>query len=184
MTSFTSSGISSLIDEKVIRVELLFSGFIYEHNLLVAATDYVEKLFKVMFPDSKIVKKYCCSWKKATNILPEAVAKESLLDLKPDLSSSDLHNWFVYLIDGRSDKNDKFLPIINRRFASNGLATTSLIDTSNIDEGSDWNTLFEICASSLRKASLPLETCCTYFSENASSMLGKNKSILKLIKDY
>ena len=61
MASFTSSGISSLIDEKVIRVELLFSGFIYEHNLLVAATDYVGKLFKVMFPDSKIVKKYYCS---------------------------------------------------------------------------------------------------------------------------
>ena len=184
MASFTSSGISSLIDEKVIRVELLFSGFIYEHNLLVVATDYVGKLFKVMFPDSKIVKKYYCSWKKATNILPEAVAKESLLDLKPDFSSSDLQNWFVYLTDGRSNENDKFLPIINRCFARNDLVTTSLIDTSNIDEGSDWNTLFEICASSLRKASLSLETCCTYFSENASSMVGKNKSILKLIKDY
>ena len=79
-TNFTSTGNFSVIDEKVIRVELLFSGFICEHNLLIARANYVGKLLKTMFPDSKIAKKYYCSRKKTINILPEVVAKELLFD--------------------------------------------------------------------------------------------------------
>ena len=43
--------------------------------------------------------------------------------------------------------------------------------------------MFETCTSSLRKASLFWETCCTYSLDNTSSMVGKNKSLLKLVKD-
>ena len=136
-TNFTSTGNFSVTDEKVIRVELLFSGFICEHNLLIARANYVGKLLKTMFPDSNIAKKYYCSRKKTINILPEVVAKELLFDLKSTLSSSDLHNLFVLITDGSRKENYEFLPILDRSFATNGLARTSLIDIPNIDKGSD-----------------------------------------------
>ena len=182
-TNFLSSGNSSVIDGKVMKAELLFFGFICEHNLPIATADHVEKLFKAMFPDSKIAKKYSCSQTKATHILSRAVAKESIFDLKSTLSSSDLYTWFGLATGGSSDENDAFLPILIRHFATNGLVTTSLIDMPDIDKGSDSDTKFETCTSSLRKESLFWETCCTYSSDNTGSMVSKNKSLLKLIKD-
>ena len=53
----------------------------------------------------------------------------------------------------------------------------------DIDKGSDAQTMFETCKRSLNKASLSWENCCQYSSDNTSSMVGKNKSLLKLIKD-
>ena len=67
MRSFIFSGNSSVIDEKVMKAELLFSPFICEHNLLTATADFVRKLLKAMIPDSKIARKYYCNWTKATH---------------------------------------------------------------------------------------------------------------------
>ena len=40
------------------KAELLFSGFLVEHNLRLDIADHAAKLFRNMFPDSKIVIKY------------------------------------------------------------------------------------------------------------------------------
>ena len=112
-----------------------------------------------------------------------AVAKESVNNLRSTLSSSDLYKWFGFSTDGSSDENDKFLPMLIRHFASNGLVTTSLLDMADINKRSDSQVMFQTCHSSLMRASLSLETCCTYSSDNTSSMIGNNKSLLKLIKD-
>ena len=136
-TNFTSTGNFSVIDEKVIRVELLFSGFICEYNLVIVRANYVGKLLKTMFPDSKIVKKYYCIRKKTIHILPEILAMELLFDLKSTLSSSDLCNLFVLITDGKRKEIYEFLPILDRSFATNDLVRTSLIDIPDIDKGSD-----------------------------------------------
>ena len=118
-----------------------------------------------------------------TNVLSGAVAKESVNNLKSTLSSSDMYEWFGFATNGDSDENDKFLPMLIRHFASNGLVTTSLLDMPDINKGSDSQVMFQTCNSSLMRASLSWETCCTYSSDNTSSVIGKNKSLLKLIKD-
>ena len=137
------------------KTKLLFSGFICEHNLPIAIADHVRKLFQAMFTDSKIAKKYFCSLNKATHMLSGTVVKEYISDLNSTLSYSDLYKWFVFATDGSSDENDKFLHILIRHFATNGLVTTSLIDISDIDKGSDSNKMFETSTSLLRKASSP-----------------------------
>ena len=83
-----------------------------------------------------------------------AVAKESVSNLKSTLSSSDLYKWFGFATDGSSDENDKFLPMLIRHFASNGLVTTSLLDMPDINKGSDSQVMFQTCNSSLMRASL------------------------------
>ena len=84
--------------------------------------------------------------------------------------------------DGSSDENDKFLPVLIRHFSKDGLITTSLLDMPDIDKGSDAKTRFDVCSLSLKKANLSLELCCTYSSDNTSSMVGKNRSLLPFIK--
>ena len=48
-------------DNQAINAELLFMGFLLEHNIHFAAADHVSKLLKAMFPNSPEVKKY--DWK-------------------------------------------------------------------------------------------------------------------------
>ena len=183
MTSFLSSESTSAPDENAMKAELLFTGFICEHNLPISTADHAGKLLNAMFPDSKIVKKYSCGRTKTTNVSSGAVAKESVSNLKLTLFSSDLYKWLGFATDGSSDENGKFLPMLIRHFASNSLVTTSLLDMPDINKESDSEVMFQTSNSRLMGASLSWEKCCTYSSDNTSSVIGKNKSLLKLIKN-
>ena len=183
VSNFFAGSSSSCTEDKIIKAELLFTGFLCEHNLPISTADHSGKMFKRMFPDSKIAQKYACGRTKTTHILSGAVAKESVGNLKALLNEPSLNKWFGIATDGSSDENDKFLPILIRNFAEDGFVTTSLVDMPDIDKGSDAKAMFETCTSSLKKASLTWDSCCTYSSDNTSSMVGKNKSLLKMIKD-
>ena len=166
------------------KAELLFTGFICDYDLLISTADHAGKLLKVMFPDSKIAKKYSCGRKRQQMFYLELSLKSQLAsNPKSTLSSSDQYKWFGFATDGSSDENDKFLSMLIRHFASNGLVTTSLLDMPDINTGSDSHVMFQTCNSSLMRASLSWEIGCTYSSDNNSSMIGKNKSLLNLIKD-
>ena len=64
------------LNQKVVKTELQFSGFLVEHDLPLSTAGHVAKLFKNMFPDSKIVNKYWCGCMKRTHMLTGAVAKQ------------------------------------------------------------------------------------------------------------
>ena len=57
-------------DLSVIRAETLFTSFLIEHNIAAAAADHAGKLFREMFPDSKIAKDYSCGRTKTACIVP------------------------------------------------------------------------------------------------------------------
>lgn len=65
ITSFMS-GSSQL---QCINAEVLFTNFIVEHNLPIAVTDHAGPIFRKMFPDSDIAKKYGCARTKTTAII-------------------------------------------------------------------------------------------------------------------
>ena len=56
-------------DVDVINAEVLFTKFIVENNLPIAISDNCGRLFKRMFPDSKIARKYGCGRTKTTAII-------------------------------------------------------------------------------------------------------------------
>ena len=58
LSNFEASSATENFDQKVMKAELLFSGFLVEHNLRLDIADHAAKLFRNMFPDSKIVIKY------------------------------------------------------------------------------------------------------------------------------
>ena len=63
------------LSEKVVNTELSFSGFLVEHNFPLRTADHAVKLFRNMFPDSKMVNKYRCGCTKTTLMLIRTVAE-------------------------------------------------------------------------------------------------------------
>ena len=79
MTNFGASWAIANLDQKVVKTELLFSGFLVQHNLPLSTADHASKLFRNMFPDSKIVNKCRCGLTKTTQILTGALSKQILV---------------------------------------------------------------------------------------------------------
>ena len=75
LIDFGASSATAILDQKVVKAKLLFSGFLFEHELSLTTADHAAKLFRNMFPDSKIVNKYRCGRTKTTHMLAGAVSK-------------------------------------------------------------------------------------------------------------
>lgn len=67
---------SSSGDHNVIQAETLFTEFIIEHNLPLAVADHASRIFRKMFPDSEIAKKYGCGRTK-TSYIVETLAMDT-----------------------------------------------------------------------------------------------------------
>ena len=105
LTHFGASSATANLHQKVVKAKLLFSGFLIEHELPLTAANHAAKLFRNMFPDSKIVNKYRCGCMKITHMLAGAVSKQITSDLKEELL---LTPWYGLATDGSSDEDDNF----------------------------------------------------------------------------
>ena len=108
LTDFGASSVTANLDQKLVKAKLIFSPFLVEHELPLTTADHTAKLFRNMFPDSKIVNKYRCGRTKTTQMLAGAVSKQITSDLKEELL---LTPWYGLATDGNSDEDDKLLPV-------------------------------------------------------------------------
>ena len=163
------------------KTVLLFSGFLVEHNLLLSIIDpAAAKLFRNMFPDSKIVNKYRCGYTKTTLMLTGAVANRITRDLKEELL---LTRRYGLATDGSSDEDDKFLPVLVRHVdKDSGLIATSLLNMPNINSGSTAQEMYDACNEVREAFSLDWDNCVTYFSDNSNPMIGQRNSLLQNIQ--
>ena len=74
-----------------------------EHNIPLAVSDHAGPLFRKMFPDSAIAKKYSCARTKTTTVLNGAMAPEMILSLVETMKVEP----FSLNVDGSND-NDLF----------------------------------------------------------------------------
>ena len=58
LSNFEASSATANLDQKAMKGELAFSGSLVEQNLRLSIADHAAKLFRNMFPDSKIVNRY------------------------------------------------------------------------------------------------------------------------------
>ena len=109
--SLTSFFPDRLSQEKVINAEVLFTGFILEHNLPFEAAAHAGPLFRAMFPDSEIAKKYGCAATKTAAIINYAIAPSLCSPLIEHLQQ----NPFSLAIDGSSDTGtENMYPLVVR----------------------------------------------------------------------
>ena len=98
------------MQESIINAEVLFTGYILEHNLPFEAAAHAGPLFHKMFPDSTIAKWYGCATTKTAAIINYVMApdmrkpvininymKEQLFSLAVDCSS-DTGTESIYLL--------------------------------------------------------------------------------------
>ena len=121
LTNFGASLATANLEQKVVTSKLLFSGFLLKHNLPFSTAGHAAKIFRNMFPDSKIVKKYCYCHTKTTHTNDPI---EELL----------LTRWYGLATDGSSDEDDKFLSALLRHVdKDSGLIVTSLLQMPSIN---------------------------------------------------
>ena len=178
MTNWTSSSAKHL-EKQAIRAEVLFSGFLAEHNLTLATADHMSKPFKSIFPDSQIASKCKCGRTMTLHILTGTVAKKVIKYIKEEIIAA---YWFGLPTDGSSDEDDKFLPTLIRHFGKDsGFVETSLLDMPDINSCSTAEQMFETCDTVIKSFSLDWSNCVSYSSDNTNSMIGKRNSVLKRI---
>ena len=81
LTDFGASSAAAHLDQKVVKAKLFFPGFLVEHELPLTTANHTAKLFRNMFPDSKIASKCRCGHTKTTHMLASAVLKQITSDL-------------------------------------------------------------------------------------------------------
>ena len=180
LTDFGASSVTSNLNQKVVKAKLLFSGFLVEHELPLATANHAAKLFRNMFPDSKIVNKYRCGRTKTTQMLAGAVSKQITSDLKEELL---LTPWYGLATDGSSDEDDKHLPFSVRHVdKDSGLIATSLLDIPNINSGSTAQQIYDMCNEVKEAFSLDWDNCVTRSSVNKKSLIGQCNCLLQKIR--
>lgn len=131
-------------DMDVINAETLFVGFLTEHNIPLAVSDHAGALFKRMFPDSKIAKKYSCGRTKTSCIVKE-MAKVSSTEVANNLRIAP----YSAATDGSSDGNavasETLYPVVVRWFNDEtGQIDASLLSMPASKDSTGEGMLFDI----------------------------------------
>lgn len=99
--SITSFFSTDKLQDSVTRAEVLFTGFILEHNLPFESAAHAGPLFHKMFPDSAIAKRYGCAATKTAAIINYAISPEMQAPVVDYLKQHP----FSLAVDGSSDSS-------------------------------------------------------------------------------
>ena len=94
------------LNDSAIEAEVRFSTFLVKHNLPIAPSDHAGALFRAMFPDSNIAKKYASGRTKTTQIVVSR-GKDQQDELVDRMKSGP----FVIGTDGSQEGGEKYFPI-------------------------------------------------------------------------
>lgn len=165
---------SSSGDHNVIQAETLFTEFIIEHNLPLAVADHASRIFRKMFPDSEIAKKYGCGRTK-TSYIVETLAMDTQQNIVEVLRTHP----FSMSTDGSTDYEDVKLYPICVRFCdpSTGKVKSVIFSLEECNEPSTGENIFKILEKELDKHEIPWKNLVCFSADNASVMLGKVKGV-------
>lgn len=176
MTSFFSSSNSS--EQAVTNAEMLFNKFIVEHNLPMSAFDHAGDLFRQMFPDSNIAKKFSCGRSKAGAITKYLAGEMSQATLERMAKGP-----FSLATDGSNDGGaGQLYPIVVRTFdEEKGKVMTDLVEIKTSEGASTGENIFNILDRCLEDNKVSWEKCLAFSCDNASVMTGIHKGVSAFI---
>jgi hypothetical protein len=104
---------ASSLDFSVINAEVMFTEFLVEHSIPLSAADHAGSLFRQMFPDSAVAKKYG-SGRTKTSYIVEALAKSDSQNIAEMMKVAP----YSIATDGSNDFGAiKLYPLVVRVFA-------------------------------------------------------------------
>ena len=180
LVEFTKKDHSSSLQNKVMKAELLFTDFLIEHNVPIAASDHSNELFRKMFPDSEISKKYACKRTKTTSLvkfLGETEQNDIVKKLKKTV--------FCIATDGSNDMNaSKLYPILVCYYdnQSHKIVTVHLGLRECMVSSTGKNIFLEIDAE-LKSHGLSWDQILAFSTDNAAVMVGHRSGVAAFIKE-
>ena len=99
--------------DSAIKAEVLFTQFLFEHNIPIAAADHAAPLFRQMFHDSDVAKKYGSARAKSTAIITDMSRQNSRY-----IANFLRHTAFAIATDGSNDTDTKLYPVVVRYYNS------------------------------------------------------------------
>ena len=176
-TSSIVSHFRPQVNDMVIEAEVRWATFVAKHNLAFLASDHANKLFRTMFPDSEVAKKFSCARTKTT-----AIVKQALAPYYTEKVVSNMSNPFSLLMDESNDKANKSCIILVRVLDSEiGDVCTRFLDMPIVNVGNAAN-LFQALKLSLQKHGLDFENTISFMSDTTNVMKGSRSGVQKLIK--
>lgn len=179
VSSFFNQEAVNKEEQKVVKAEMLFLRFLVEHNIPLAASDHAGELFRAMFPDSDISKKYGSGRTKTT-----AISKCMAKDLAESLALKMKHQPFSIATDGSNDGGeDQIYPIVVRYYnADCGKIMTELLNIPACKSSSTGENIFKLLDNELKRHDVSWQNCIAFGCDNASVMTGKHKGVAAFIK--
>ncbi|XP_077422813.1 uncharacterized protein LOC144052536 [Vanacampus margaritifer] len=164
----------------VINAEVLFTEAIIEHGVPIAMADHMGPLFRRMFPDSKIAKKYGCGRTKTSNII-QCLGEESSQSIVDVIKSSP----FSMSTDGSTDYDDvKLYPICVRYFDNQtGKVLSVLLSLRECNTASTGENIFKIIEKEMNSNNIPWDNLVCFAADNAAVMLGSKKGVASFITE-
>ena len=166
--------------DSVIKAEVLFTQFLIEHNIPIAAADHAAPLFRQMFHDSDVAKKYGSGRTKTTAIIIDMSRQNSRY-----IANFLCHTAFAIAMDGSNDTDTKLYPVVVRYYNSDlGEVVCHLLALPNLVGNSTGENIAGLLNETMERFSIPWKNCISVSCDNAAVMIGANKGVTKFLKDY
>ena len=163
------------------KAEIKFTGFLTEHNLLIAAADHLNALVKECFPDAKSVQTDSCAKTKTFFILNQ--------DIYPDLPQSVIEEMrqslFSLSTDGSNNQNlEKMNPVTVQIYDVNQHKVVAKFLDMCLTKSSTSASIFSSIDLVLSKYEIPWSTCIALWVDNTSVNVGKHKSLIVEVRKW
>uniref|UniRef100_H2ZU74 DUF4371 domain-containing protein n=1 Tax=Latimeria chalumnae TaxID=7897 RepID=H2ZU74_LATCH len=170
----TSVFAAGTLQNKVINAEVLFTGFILEHNLPFEAAAHAAPLLCKMFPDSAIAKKYGCAVTKTAAIINYAMAP----DTRNQVVSYMKEQPPSLAVHGSPDTGtESMYPLVVRIFDINRSEICSKFWYMCLVSDSRAKGIFVQVSDAFKKYNIPWENVIGLSLENASVNMGKHNGL-------
>ncbi|GFN86361.1 immunoglobulin-binding protein 1-like [Plakobranchus ocellatus] len=176
ISHFLAGSQHSSLDEAVTRAEVIFSGFLVEHNIALAAADHAGKLFQSMFLNSEhsaadIIRKYSSARTKTTHLVREMASHEST-----DLVSAMKNGPFSLATNASNDKADKLFPVVVR-MCKDGAIVTELMSLLQLSDKATGFKIAQLLKDDLTAKGIPWKNCMAFACDNANVMVGLKQGV-------
>nr|XP_042913534.1 uncharacterized protein LOC122273560 [Parasteatoda tepidariorum] len=164
-------------DQSVIRAEALFTSYLIEHNIAINASDHAGPLFRRMFPDSEIARKYGCARTKTSAIVKEMAKseKESIVEI---LKRSP----FSIATDGSNKTDCKLYPICVTYYNEELLhIETSLLCSPVLSSDGTGVNIANLLLTALSECNIDVNNCLALGADNAPVMIGKKAGVAGIL---
>uniref|UniRef100_H3B5F2 Uncharacterized protein n=1 Tax=Latimeria chalumnae TaxID=7897 RepID=H3B5F2_LATCH len=170
----TSVFAADTLQNKVMNAEVLFTGFILEHNLPFEAAAHAAPLFREMFPDSAIAKKHGCAATKTVAIINYTMAP----DMRNPVVSYMKEQPFSLTVDGSSDTGtESMYPLVLRIFDINRGEVCSKFWHMCLVSDSRAKGIFVQVSDAFKEYNIPWENVIGLSLDNASVNMRKHNGL-------